>query len=241
LNQPAINPNFQIAFGCDSNSYSAQGYWMHFGTSFSVGFTLTGLSVAAYPTGSDVVTVMTNQTGYGQSSSAFDGVLHCMMSTDGQCTRVIFCSGGAVRVLWVFDKPKNPVSGWTNPAIASVVANTSAVEGVYGFYNVGMNTNAWWNGGQMGLYWTSEYYATTPVGSAIPTWNQISQEWPAIPVGLASATPGKYGRHGEIYDIWWSGSGSITPGDTFPSTGTRSMVCLGNLIVPWNGSDFLAY
>lgn len=234
LQQAQVNPNYQIAYGCVPSS----NYGMNMAGSFSVGYSAPW-STTAFPTAPSDAYTSTATTGYGSGNTVFDSVLHIMMSTDGQCTRVILMVSNACRVFWVFDKPKSPVTGWTNPAIILMPQNSSSTD----MATISRLTNAnsyvnGYNGGLMTMYVTTEFYGSGAIGTQIITWNQISSEWPATPAGLLSVTSGKYGRHGELYDIWFS-SVMLAAGDTFPATGARNMVYIPNLILPWNTTDCL--
>ncbi len=122
LKQSGILSNFQICW--DLNAANSTDTTMV--VSPSAGF--TGGTISARPTATDEY-VIGSATDWGIGDGTRETFsYHMMMSTDGECTRVIFVQGdgayGGVSGLWSFDKPKNPVSGWTNPWIA-LYANSS--------------------------------------------------------------------------------------------------------------------
>jgi hypothetical protein len=240
LEQTAVNTHFQIAFGHVVNTASA--YLNNMYVSHQAGFTLTGLVTTAYPAATDRVSLVTGLHSMFGNSSGVDWVLHVLMSTDGQCTRVIVCSQNAVYGFWLFDVPKNPVDGWTNPSVAYVPqqdSNPGNWASSYVFLTDSAFVSGYVNSAAMWMYVTGEFYISAAVGETQVTWNQISHEWPMTPLGLVSATPGAYGRHGELFDLWFT-SNYVQLGDSFPDTGDRVMMCIPSLVLPWNKSDFVS-
>ncbi len=174
-------------------------------------------------------------------------VWYGMQSTDGQCTRFFvrlpfaLTSGssppnGGLSAVMVFDKPKNPVSGWTNPAVGVCAANifttptpidkrlgNAALFG--GRSPAGVNMSMYMAGFDMGGNLAHE---------RIPQ-NDISGEIEFYPCRLASTTAGAYGIHGELFDMYWV-SDKHLDGDTFPATGSPRFMALTPYAIPTNTS-----
>lgn len=238
LNQPAINPNFQLCFGTSTSSPNYQ----YFTSLISpvAGFTLTGLTTSGAPVAPDRVQPHANGQIHGLGSTAFDFVLYIMMSTDGECTRLMGWNVGALRTLWMWEKPKNPVSGWTDPAIYLMNPNSGSLwPSTYSELTANAQVGARINNQAVSLYVTTEFYNAAALGVNILSQNEVSGEWALTPSGLACATPGVYGRHGEIYDFWWVAT-TLYSGVSFPSSGNRQFMCIGQAAIPWNRSVLIS-
>ena len=238
LQQSQINTNYQVCYSTSTiNAY----YRFSSYVSPAAGFGLTGLVTTAVPTAIDRIQFHVGDGSgiNGIGSNAFDQVLHVAMSTDGQCTRVIGFNSSNMRTFWLYDKPKNPVSGWTNPAITLMVANSgTTIPTAYTQLNDNAQIQARINGMAVGLYASTEFYGAAALGENILFPNTLTGEYLMTPCGLACGTSGAYGRHGEIYDLWWT-STSVYAGETFPGSSTRQFACLNCLVHPWNNSAMI--
>jgi hypothetical protein len=141
-----------------------------------------------------------------------------------------------LRLMWIWDKPKNPVSGWTNPSICYMQTNTgtlvpSAYTEItdYPLISARIASQSVW------LYTTTEFYGTAAIGENLSFPNQVTGEWPMTPCGLACAMPGVYGRHAEIFDLWYT-STALYQGTSMPASGNRQFIVLPYLVHPWNRS-----
>lgn len=65
--------------------------------------------------------------------------------------------------------------------------------------------------------------------------NEISGEWPMLPLGAIGVTSTIRGRHGTFQDLW-TASGGANTGDTYPSGASNQFAQFGALILPWNGT-----
>lgn len=194
-------------------------------------------SATARPTATDEIVLQAASTFHQLSAgAAFDAVLHMMQSSDGQVTRFLaYNSAGTMGFYAGFEKPQNPVTGWTVPAVACwsrvpfTYANFNDVATGYYTYQIASS----------GLYCTSEAYINTMVGENRAGINDISpSEFFLSDIGLAcEATAGgnRRGRHGKLFDAWW-GSNQKQTGDTYPDSTARTLVQFSNIVVPWNGT-----
>jgi hypothetical protein len=78
---------------------------------------------------------------------------------------------------------------------------------------------------------TPATYQFTAVGNP-----QDGDAWPMLPIGVWTFSDNTYayGRHGEVYDLWWAPANLIT-GSTFPGDGSKTHIQLGNaFVIPWD-------
>lgn len=232
LRQARISPLFEISFGFSTSST----YYAHyFYVSHGLGFAQTGLVTTAYPASLGDRYLLDNGSPLDGQTAVHDVTLHYMMSTDGECTRVIGCYSNNTTLFWILDKAKNPVSGWTNPAVALSIRT----DPVYSQLNSAANVVGISPGGvAMPLHCSTEGYGTKPVCQNILQPNSITGEWAITPIGLVSNTVGTRGRHGELFDIWFT-SPNFYLGESCPSTGNRQFIAVPYLVLPWNRSDML--
>lgn len=200
--------------------------------SFGLGFDVSSPVTTARPTAKDEYFWLSNQNWFN-SAASFNTVLNVCVTDDGQCTRFWGTVAGAAKTFWAIDRPKNTATGWANPVIGWMASGSGPLCSSF-------NDNAWTigriSGTNVGFYLTAEFYVDGCVIQRSPAVNQLSNEYPINRIGLACTTPGFYGRHGEVSDLWWI---STTPvvGDTTPATGTlKRFIVIPNMIHPWNQS-----
>lgn len=200
---------------------------------------LTGGTTLNRPTGTSI-TLINNVSWWAYASSTvFTAYVHVMQSTDGECTRVVGFNDDVPYLFWILDKPKNPVSGWTNPAVMACMSNTSSSVMTIAYLNDTARLNARIGTTSATCYMTGEGYGSNLVyeNAQYQRPNQISGEITVFPIGIASETTGVKGRHGELYDIWWGPGGTATgiPCGTFPNDSTRKYWSPDTIILPWDG------
>jgi len=238
LQNDAIRTGFQLLIQVQDGG----GGWPDSSTwRVSPGGNYTGGSETGRPTATDEITLSDN-VNWDQNRGQANSRIHTWMSDDGECTRILICNGGSTRAFYLFDKPLNPVAGWTDPWVAIAVQFSGASNvpdygdianvSTYGFSSVGSTT--------MKLFCTSEGWAFGAGSSAAGqrmTWgNDLDGgAWPMSPIGLASETSGVRGRHGGLYDIWF-GSTTRASADNYPSTLPRQFVQVGDIVLPWDNA-----
>ena len=231
LQNDAITPGFQLLINAPlqgGGGWPDSSKW-----AVSPGGLYTGGAESVAPTATDEI-VVSNTVNWTGNDFYADSWLHLMMSTDGECTRIIVCEGNATRSLYLFDKPVNPVVGWTNPWVAVAVQGGPAPlysnlndADVYTYGKAG-------SANPMKLFLTSEGYGSAMVGENQVYGNDIAgNALPMAGVGLASETPTARGRHGSLADIWW-GSTAVANGSHYPDTLPRQFVQVGHIILPWS-------
>ena len=225
LRQTGIATNFELCIDCSS----ATGAVGTIVISPSAGF--TGGSTTARPTATDEIVVINGST-WTNNSSDVTVRYSVSQSTDGQCTRVWGAAAGSVVFFWVFDKPADPVTGWSNPSASWAISGP-------GTYSTVVSTSAgrMRSGSTTGSLQMICDGGTTSAANDT-TWanvaNEISSEWAIYPMSFACTTSTIRGRHGRFFDLWASSS-ALATGDTFPGDGSATFVQVGIVVLPWNG------
>lgn len=228
LQQAGIASNFQICL--DMNNTNAMYGSMI--VSPSAGF--TGGSTTARPTATDENVYISSAPWINASLTDIALRWTVMQSDDGECTRIVVCGGGSVQMLAIIDKPANAVTGWTNPSVWSWFASTPTIYSQY-FTTYNFRGRV---GSTLGSFVALQEGWNNSLASQDATWgniaNEVSSEWPMLPLGMACNTAGVRGRHGSFYDLW-AGSASVATGDTYPGDGSNQFAQFGCIILPWNG------
>ena len=240
LKNTGLAANFQMLLALTSNSASNE-YAMDIVVSPSAGF--TGSSTTARPTATDEVVMRSGSGGLSWignfATNGFTTIHHVMKSTDGEVTRWVICNANNVVSFFSIEKAADPVTGWTVPVVTTSVLNTTTTVDHPTYANLNdlaTSTTGFLSTTAIPLFWTSEGFIAATNGeqlNVVP--NEISNEWMLGPVGLVSTTVGKRGRHGRLYDIWWTSTLQQT-GMTFPNDATRTFVAFGDIAIPWNGT-----
>lgn len=256
LRQTGLYTNFEVCLDCSSTS-AGSGVIVF---SPSVGF--SGGTSTNRPSASDEVYLIGGNSGNQiLPSTNTQRVFHYTQSTDGQCSRLWVYQAGTNVFFWMFDKAKNPCSGWTNPSFAFAESTVTAPDTTNVVTSANLFGNRRFRSGNPGtnpngllIGATQEYFnatscrSATGIGTAV---NTFSSQWPVLPVGIATDSlstsnggtsgvgytggnvPG--GKLGNIYDMWWRPSG-LALGDSFPNNAaTRQYMSIGEVVVPWIG------
>ncbi len=243
LKQASVSSNFQVCWdmGADISNIELV-------ISPSAGF--TGGSISARPTATDEQIIVSDSAwGRGSSAVSTDQIpLHCMMSDDGEVTRIIFNRSGDVSGYISFEKPINPVSGWTLPWFVafSCENNTTPNESmtyakmrddlassVDTVFIKSVMPNPTERLTQMRM--SSDGFGTSATGTAFTGSNDISAEYEMNPASICCTIRPNRGVHGQIADIWFVSTDPST-GDTFPDDSSEQFAVFDNMAVPWNGT-----
>jgi hypothetical protein len=238
LKQTGIHSNFEICIDCSNTS-------THYITVVMGVSGFSGGSTTACPTATTQQILHSNAywLAADTATAGWPSIIVAMQSTDGQCTRIVAISNGWPVLFWFFEKPKNPVSGWTNPAIgcsSSAGGYSSAMS--LSRFNDTARAYSYMNGVWASLFLTCEGASS----STIMEWDQISQrnqlslEYPIWPIGLVSDTVSAKGRHGQLYDMWWGQQYPVIGGgfiDTsYPDDSSYLYWQCDDFVFPWNGT-----
>lgn len=232
------NPEFLITAYGPFNGSSINCY-----LSPSAGFTGGGITPTTLPTATDMVTPSSGGitgTSYGTANNNVAYAMHAMMSTDGQCTRIWTFQGGNFGTLWMFDKIKNPVSGWATPWVFNTQFNS--VSSNANWHNAGATYGGGPSNSTLQFFWTGE--GTSNTGALLTTIynaaNDLNSKYPMLPIGIAAnqagtgATP-YFGRHGMFFDLWW-GCPVLPMGQLYAGASPHAFVQITEVIFPWSGA-----
>jgi hypothetical protein len=246
LQQSAIAPSFQICL-YTAFATGADAEYLHV-IVFPTGYTYAGDSTHRPSAANEID--MTGYSGtwgvYQATLGAWSTTLHVMMSTDGECTRMFFIMNrqGALETssLWLFEKPKNPVSGGY-PFLATMIGHGNTSNPFISYFqlqDINSYSHGNWSSRSVNYYLTSEGYGSGTLGENLTTADEDTGGWSLCPVQLsiASVVPVRGARKGDLADLWW-GSTSVDLGSTYPGDGTKQLVQVGHLVFPWNGTTFL--
>lgn len=197
----------------------------------------TGGTTSTRPTATDEQLVQAN-TAQTVTSAHQVKRLHLMHSTDGQQVRIVNTEGGNIYGWFHAGVAADAITGWsTNVWVSTRWQGSSATNAMHSASLWSSSSYGYaWHGSVAGaIYLSAEGAngASLMAGHTYP--NDISGEWPIIPIGIWSPTATMRGRHGRIPDLWF-GSASANDGDTMPGDGSRAFAQFNDLIFPWNGS-----
>jgi len=243
LKQTGMADNFQICI--DLNSTDTDSLAMI--VSHTAGF--TGGTTTARPTATDeafleiTVSVSTNSWGRGSSPTTTNTPIHIMMSDDGEATRVIFNKADAVTGYWDFQKVRNPSTNWTTPyGLIYSCQTASAACGYLQLRDADVASRF-----EVRLIvpkpseqlvscrYCSEGYKSDSYGTNIAVANEITAEWELMPIGVFCDKAPNRGRHGDMYDVWFTSTG-LSTGDSMPDDSSHQFAVFDDVVFPWNGS-----
>ncbi len=243
LKQTGISSNFQVCWDMGSDISDIELV-----ISPSAGF--TGGSISARPTATDEQIIVSDKAwGRGDATISTDQIpLHCMMSDDGQVTRMIFNRDSAVSGFISFEKAQNPVSGWTIPwfVIFSCEENSTPNESMtYARMRNDLASNAATTFIRAvmpnpterfeNMRMSSDGFATVATGTAFTGSNDISSDFEMNPASICCTVRPNRGVHGQIADIWFVSTDPAI-GDTFPDDSSEQFAVFDNMAIPWNGT-----
>lgn len=179
-------------------------------------------------------------------TTTFNSTVHCLISSDGEETRLFVMIGGATYIALITSELANTPTGFTDPSFI-----------YYGGTGGGdmLKIAALWNngaprmndGGAFTVRFSGEGVMTGAnantfdLFSSYPVDNAYSAEWHMGPIGIwgISGQP-QAGKLGDIPDLWW-GQEAVNTGDQYPSSGTLYQFAqLGDLVIPWDSSSVIA-
>lgn len=275
LNNSAISANFRMCLDyCGGGGGAGNYHKMYPGneganpaTSGFGGLYATGVPLSTFTDGTITDRArgsseiqLYNRRSAGQlwmgRTGTFQAVVHAFRSTDGQCTRVVYYTGGACVGFLFVDVPQYPAAGaytwnsWNVPfvggwfctqdytiATQNALRSDTASSPAWLYYYNSMSTVG--TGSTQQIYWTSPAYATdsATLGSntaTINAVNSVSGKYPMSPIGLSVNSGADKAFLGMLSDIWAVPT-VLADGDCFPAAGTRKFVVFGDFAFPWCG------
>jgi hypothetical protein len=252
LEQSQINTNFQVLFGLDNTSaLDPDRHDLYISVSPSVGFGTavsgTDGSTTTLPTATDEDFISSTTTSwYGDWTANYGSMVSCISSTDGEVTRVIASdeSTGIPFMRLNFEVPRLPDATWADPCVYSHTRTTIA-----GGLSVFRRDHWQEKSTNPELYATVSGYGNVPfqtdfrfTGPMFSATEVIAyDEDQVIRFYGGALVQDSYsaGRQwGTLYDCYWvsratGGTYYANDLDTFPASGTRTYVCVGDLVYGW--------
>lgn len=231
LRQTGIASNFELLLDCTSAGLYAGTLVISPGAGFVTGGTATNR-----PTATDEI-VLISDTNWliTPGSNDQDIITNIMQSTDGQCTRILACSQNVVTTFWFFDKPNLPSTGWTKPSVSYAAVNATDTPVITNLSNATPALKAF-GSTAFDITCTSEATNTTPLTTLLTSTNDFDSTLPLFSIGIVSTTASHRGRHGSIFDMWYTLASPTVSGDTMPNDATRTFAVFGDVVFPWNGT-----
>lgn len=225
----APDNNFQMLIDCRYASNTTEN--IEILVAQKNGFTGVG-TITNRPTATDEQQILAGN--WGASSVNYTHGINVLKTSDGSCTRVVNTYNGAVYKTWFFDTPKNPISWWANPYLASIITGPS-VALLINAANFktridGMNVNLCLSG-EVSI---NELLTEDSLFQA-PDYNG---EWLIMPMGVVSCEVLRKGRIGEVFDLWWIPVNWPT-GLYLSGSGDRDFVSIYNALFAWTGDKLL--
>lgn len=250
LNQPQINPNFQVLFGMDNTSASdASRFDLYISVSPSAGFgsvaSGTNGSTTALPTAVDEhVLNTTTSTWYGGTVPSNASMLTCISSTDGECTRVIATreTTGLDVMRMNFEVPKNPHVSWYEPCVYG--HNYQNANTVFRREEWQSTTTGGWGVTVSGVYGNNNKEQLpavffSPKFVALEALDAQEDDQVRFFYGelISVAQTAALKPLGTLHDWYWvsrnTGGFHAVNLDTFPAAGNRTYVCMGDCVYGW--------
>lgn len=210
----------------------------------SPGGLYTGGTTTTDPTATDEITLISAGNNIIAPSTVTFGrsVCHAMMSTDGQCTRLLMSAfNGIFSNVWIFDKLFDGPTGYTNPVyfFAGVADGHAATNAMFATTAGKMLIN----GVVVDVVLSTEGLRDAYILTANPTGtgtlgdypSDVSKKWPVMPCGGVTYTRGGGGKVGAFYDLFLA-SNLLTAGTVLGTQAKGIVVGSSGLSMPWDGS-----
>ncbi len=245
LNFPGIGAKTAICIHCNTNPDDTIRLTVVLspGAGFGAANGGTDGTTSARPTATDQSVKIDRAFWGGRANDGWTGWLHFWHSTDGECTRIAITRASGAPMYVMIDKSKDPeVPGWDGFVCVWLADAFDATKPGYNplfrdsaNYTI-RHTNGVWYSLMPGVEWS--YWASSGFGYTYTTFPlDVFNEWPIFPViglwGTASPIRCKFGS---LYDHYYTTNSAIANGDSFPNDGSNQFWCVGNVVLPGNGS-----
>lgn len=182
------------------------------------------------------VTVLNNNS-WGGVTTITSAKFHLWRSADGECFRIVGCSGGSPNTFHFYEKPESYDDAWNKQALGFAMG-TSGGSSVITNNNLNATANiaAYANGGFNAAL--SMPFARNVVANAVTKTNGISNKWGMWPQHIESGTSQNDGYHGALRDVRWAcpaptlADGGISKAIVSPATPSGKWWKLGSLWLP---------
>lgn len=229
---------FQLCFDTGFTNSLPERWGVYY--SPSGGF--SGGSTTARPTASDEVELSSSTTAIFPTTT-FDSKVHCIMSDDGEETRLFVMVGGVTLLALITSELASAdipdptfihfasvgagemlgTSGLWNNGVTRIVDGAAAVEARY----------------TAECIMTSSSLSTFRAFASYTVANPWTSEFHIAPVGVGGPIgTSQQGKVGNVPDLWWGQQVNNT-GDQYPAppdTPLQQFTQFGVFVVPWNGT-----
>lgn len=239
---------------------------LHLRSSSNADYITIGCSYAGFTGGSESARPTATDEYFPITGAAWNGVLgdnwaHLILtswaSSDGAVGRIMIQHwtqrNGSQQMTTIYiaaEKVKNPVSAWTHPFVFTWMPGTLTTFVNYPMFNSAVGfTHAYDSNLTPVACWFKPYWATESIpfnssnqGGPLGTRsyqqvaNSITGENNLTPIALISEWPGKKGRHGDLFDIWFGRNYSSANGTTFPSDASDTRIQIDSVVLPWDAT-----
>jgi hypothetical protein len=216
-------------------------------TAVSISGAYTGGNTTTIPTATDEDNVFDTElfdTNIPAGGAQLTGYI--LTSSDGQHTRIFYCSNGQPTGVMVFETAGSPASKWLDPRFYGrgpiFVRESPWQLGNEPLYRNG--SRKWLKAKLPSALTFPFFYVSFPWAGGRVIWdsitdpspNEIDGSYPIWNVGLYNwDTAGARGEWGYIKD-WWMTVGAASPGDFFPGDGSMQFIMMGGALLPWDGA-----
>jgi len=252
LTQPEVSAKYALLL--DLSPSDASGGVITLRLSLAAGFGAAnggsnGTATAA-PVASDAITLINGASwGGGSSFELKRHVLHAMMSSDGKNTRLLVCRDGLLSGLWLLETAIEHIAAWSVPHLAYAIGQGSfqtptEVQQQANLTNLQLGTAGFYS--RLGATLIEMTLAGPSTNMTYPyTGHQMlvslagKSQFLVAPARYAySRTSGYDGVKGKVPDLWWANaSGARATRLYFPGDASRTFAMIGDLLLPWDGSD----
>ena len=191
---------FQLLIDCDKTGSATETALFYISPSGS----FFGGSTTARPTAFDELLIKDGNWGTTTTDKRTKTAYICK-STDGQCTRVYTSYEYTCYGFWVFDKAKNPISGWTDPwfCYMGIADSSPSHTQMFSAANFHCRTHATPLRDCKARGTTAVLNtAAIPEEAGAGDGRDYQYKWQAFPIGLDNDSLTDNKRLGEIFDLW---------------------------------------
>ncbi len=191
-------------------------------------------AVNSRPTADDETAIVSNSRWGGTSGDNANKGVFCCKSDDGECTRV-YTTTNECYCFWMFDTVQDPISGWTDPWIATVLVTDQPT--VSSVLSSSFFADTRMAGASEKLFGTTLLRDTTPlVSDASGSVRTHDNSWVATKIGLDRDSETHNNVVGSIVDFWAISNG-IPQGQYLEDAAPWTTVAVGTRFAqPWDGS-----
>jgi hypothetical protein len=163
--------------------------------------------------------------------------VHVQQSTDGQCTRAVFCGSNGAQTILILDRVQNALSAWsgTKAVVLFIGSNAPGTQvGTYANLNDVASLN-FKHGSTAGTAFMAALgYVASANGEQLLAQNDLSKEYAFDDISVWSETASLRGLWGTMFDMYLGPTAGPVNATMEDSAGSPlGWVQFGHLILPW--------